>query len=48
MQPSQDGRTIPAADDGVEDALQLLQSIGLNGLAEVEYQVGPDRTGCRG
>jgi hypothetical protein len=36
-------RTIPLTDDGVESALQLLQGIGLHGLAEAEYQVGADR-----
>jgi biotin carboxylase len=36
-------RTIPLSDDGVEAALQLLQQVGLEGLAEAEYQVGADR-----
>jgi biotin carboxylase len=36
-------RTIPLSDDGVEAALQLLQGVGLHGLAEAEYQVGEDR-----
>ena len=35
-------RTIPPDDVGVADALRLLREIGLEGLAEVEYQVGSD------
>jgi peptidoglycan/xylan/chitin deacetylase (PgdA/CDA1 family)/predicted ATP-grasp superfamily ATP-dependent carboligase len=35
-------RTIPPDDAGVADALRLLREIGLEGLAEVEYQVGAD------
>lgn len=35
-------RTISLSDDGVEAAVQLLQGVGLTGLAEAEYQVGED------
>jgi predicted ATP-grasp superfamily ATP-dependent carboligase len=35
-------RTVDRADVGVEQALAFLQAIGLEGLAEVEYQVGRD------
>jgi peptidoglycan/xylan/chitin deacetylase (PgdA/CDA1 family)/predicted ATP-grasp superfamily ATP-dependent carboligase len=35
-------RTIDPGDVGVAEALQLLCDIGLEGLAEVEYQVGAD------
>ncbi len=35
-------RTIPAGDVGIHQALKLLQDIGYEGLAEVEYQVGAD------
>jgi len=35
-------RTVERGDVGVEQALGLLQVIGLEGLAEVEYQVGHD------
>ena len=35
-------RTIPAGDAGIHQALKLLQDIGYEGLAEVEYQVGAD------
>jgi carbamoyl-phosphate synthase large subunit len=35
-------RTIPPDDAGVADALRLLRQIGLEGLAEVEYQVDAD------
>jgi carbamoylphosphate synthase large subunit len=35
-------RTIAADDVGVDAAIGLLQSIGYEGLAEVEYQVGAD------
>jgi predicted ATP-grasp superfamily ATP-dependent carboligase len=35
-------RTIALGDDGVAQALDLLQAVGLRGLAEVEYQLGAD------
>jgi peptidoglycan/xylan/chitin deacetylase (PgdA/CDA1 family) len=36
-------RTIDPDDAGVVAALDLLRSVRLDGVAEVEYQVGPDR-----
>ena len=35
-------RTIPPGDVGVEEACRLLVDLGVEGLAEVEYQVGAD------
>jgi predicted ATP-grasp superfamily ATP-dependent carboligase len=35
-------RTIPPDTPGVEEAVRLLQRIGYEGLAEVEYQLGED------
>lgn len=35
-------RTIAPTDVGVEEAIDLLRSVGLEGIAEVEYQVGSD------
>jgi predicted ATP-grasp superfamily ATP-dependent carboligase len=37
-------RTLPVSEAGVDAALRLLQAIGFDGLAEVEYQVDAD--GC--
>jgi carbamoyl-phosphate synthase large subunit len=35
-------RTIEPSDVGVAEAVRLLQAVGLEGVAEVEYQVGED------
>jgi carbamoyl-phosphate synthase large subunit len=35
-------RTVDPSDVGVAEAVRLLQDIGLDGVAEVEYQVGAD------
>lgn len=35
-------RTVDASDAGVGEAVRFLQNIGLDGVAEVEYQVGAD------
>jgi hypothetical protein len=35
-------RTVPLSDTGVQEAVELLRSLGYEGLAEVEYQVPQD------